>query len=191
MTEDFNPNAVRNPSSGLFGRNPTHQEIAAEADDPSEIVKAIKQSGVKRIRVTNDYSDMDPLHPPPMSGITKIRDMSEEEIQDYCKTLMRSRPNIFKIDIKLGNYPNQHRINNQRTQMLNSNKPRFHTELGEKIGTILADRNLFVTQIVYTVHNAEPGYFNATAEVYSTSKEEYDNDKLFKPSITYEYVKTT
>lgn len=191
MTEKFNPNALRNPSSGLLGRNPTHQEIAAYADDQSDIVRAINESGVKRMRVTYDYADLDPANPPPLSGILNVRDMTEDQARQFCRTLMRSRPNIFKVDIRLGDHPSARKVDSIKARMLNSNKPRFHTELGDKLGDILADRSMCVTRIVYTVHNAEPGYFHATGEVYSTTPEEYENDQLFKPTINFEFIKTT
>lgn len=191
MTKHFDPNTVKNPSSGLYGRNPTHQEIAAYAEDQSDIVRAINESGVRRMRVTYDYADLDPANPPPLSGILGVRDMTEEQAKQFCRTLMRSRPNIFKVDIKLGDHPSSRRVDSGKTRMLNSSKPRFHTELGDKLGDILADRNMCVTRIIYTVHNAEPGHFNATGEVYATTVEEYENNELFKPTINFEFIKTT
>ncbi len=191
MTEEFNPDSVKNPSSGLYGRNPTHRELAYHAEDQSDIVKAIKESGVRRIQVSYDYADMDPSNPPPMMGIVEIRTMTTEQAQKFCRTLMRSRPNIFKVHIKLGDYPNAKRLDSGKIRMLNSNKPRFHTELGDKIGDILADKALLVTELVYIVHNADPGYFNATGEVYGTTEEEYVDSENFKPTINFEFIKTT
>ena len=191
MVENFNPNSVRNPSSGLLGRNPTHIDLASYAEDQSDIVKAIKDTGVKRMQITYEYADIDPTNPPPLMGITKIRTMSTESAQKFCKNLMRARPNIFKLHIKLGDYPKAKRINDGKVRVLSSNRPRFHTEIGEKLGDIISDPNLRVTEVLYVVHNADPGYFNATAEVYGTTDEEYADDKLFKPIISFEFIKTT
>lgn len=191
MNQEFNKDAIRNPSSGLISRNVTHQEIAEYAEDQSDIIRAIKESGVKRIRVSYDYTDLDPANPPPLSGILKIRKMDIQDAQSFCRTLMRSRPNIFKVDINLGDYTRARRISNYKTQMLNTNKPRFHTELGDKLGDLLADRSLNVVRIVYTVHNADAGHFSASAEVYGTSAEEYASNEFFQPTITFEYIKTT
>jgi hypothetical protein len=191
MTENFNPNAMKNPSSGLYGRNPTHQELADYAEDQSDIVKAIKDSGTKRMRVSYDYSDMDKANPPPLAGVLNIRSMTTEQAQQFCKNLMRTRPNIFKVEVKLGDYPSARPIQNGKTRLLNSNKARFHTELGDKIGDILTDSNMLVTHLVYTVHNAEPGYFHATGQVFGTTEEEYKNDLFFKPTINFEFIKTT
>ena len=180
-----------NKSSGLFNRNPTHMMEADNAEYQNEIVDAIKKSGVKRMQIKYDYSDIDKKSPPPMSGILKIREMNEEQAISFCKNLMRCKPNIFKIHIKLGDYPSLRRIDNSKTRLLDSRKPRFHTEIGEKMGTLLADKSMLITEIIYVVHNADPGYFNATAEVYGTTEEEYFSDKLFSPKIAFEFIKTS
>ena len=179
-----------NPSTGLVYRNPTHIMEANNADDQSEIVKSIRATGVKRMVVKYDYSDIDKQSPPPLAGITKIREMTPERAKNYCKQLMRSKPNIFRMNIKLGDYPNQRRIDNSKTRLLNANKARFNTEIGEKLGGILADKTMLVTEVKYNVENTEPGMFNAIAEVYGTTEEEYNNDELFKPTITFEFIKT-
>jgi hypothetical protein len=191
MPDEFNPDAVRNPSSGLLARNPTHIQEAKDADDQSDIVNAIKQSGVKRMRIRHDYTDVDKSNPPPLVGVLKIRDMTEEAAVNFCKNLMRSRPNIFTVHIKLGDYPNARRLDNSKTRMLNANKARFNTEVGAKMGEILADRNMNVTELKYIVSSAEPGRFDATSEVYGTTQEEYFDDEHFKPVIEFEFIKTT
>ena len=188
---EFNPNAMINPSSGILARNPTHAVEAQNADDQSEIVKAIRDSGVKRMTVKYDYSDIDSGTPLPLMGILKIREMPVESAIKFCKNLMRSRPNIFKVHIKLGNYPTAQRMNNPKIRLLNSQTPRFHTEIGEKMGELLADKAMLITEIKYVVHNADTGYFNATAEVYGTTEEEYIDDELFAPTIEFEFIKTT
>jgi hypothetical protein len=191
MTEKFDPDAIRNPSTGLLARNPTHIAEAKYAADQSDIVKAIKDTGVKRMIVTYNYAELDGKNLPPLMGIMKIREMTVESAIKFCQSLMRHRPNIFKVHIKLGSHQGQKRIDNGKTRLLNSNKPRFHTEIAEKLGEVLADRNMNVTEIKYTVHNADPGYFSATAEVYGTSKEEYYDDSCFSPVIEFEFIKTT
>jgi len=187
----IDPDAKINPSSGIYARNPTHAVEAQYAENQSDIVKAIKDSGVKRMTITYDYSEIDPKTPLPLMGIMKVREMEPESAVRFCKNLMRSRPNIFKVHIKLGNYPSVRRIDNVKTRLLNSNKPRFHTEIGEKMGDLLADKAMLITEINYVVHNADTGYFSATAEVYGVSSEEYENDELFSPTITFEFIKTT
>lgn len=193
MNENFNPDANINPSSGLMVNNPSHKEEAQYASNQSELVKAISGagSGVKRERTVYNYTNMDPENMPPMAGITKIRSMSEAQVINFCKSLMRTRPNIFRLHIKLGNYPHQQEMQNSKTNLLNSNEPRFHTEVGEKIGMVLADKTMHVTEIEYVVNNADPGLFSAIARVYGVPEEEYNDDKLFAPTIGFEFIKTT
>lgn len=180
-----------NKSSGLPYRNPTHVEEAENAEDQADIVKAIKNTGVKQMVVTYDYKNMDKQSPPPLAGITKIKEMTPEEAIEYCKSLLRSKPNIFRIDIKLGDYPSQKRISNSKTNLLNSSRPRFHTELGEKLGEIITDKTMLVTQIIYKVNSVEAGQYSAQAEVYGTNIEEYENEELFGPIIQFEFIKTS
>lgn len=182
---------VINPSSGLFARNPTHIEEANEADDQDEIVKAIKGSNAKRMRVVYTYGDVDPKNPIPFMGITKIREMPEESAIQMCKNIMRNRPNIFKMNIKLGNYPSTRRIDNIKTRALNSDKQRYPTEVGEKFGELLSDPSLHVVEISYRVNTMSNGIFSTSAEVFVTNDEEYQDNKFFSPTIEFEYIKTT
>ena len=191
MPDQLDPNAVINQSSGLFARNPTHVQLAENAEDQSDIVKAINYSGVKRMTVRYDYSEMDKGTPLPLMGILKIREMDREAAMNFCRNLMRSRPNIFKVHIRLGDHQNIRRIDNQDTRLLAGQKPRFHTEIGEKMGAVLSDKRYLVTELKYVVHNAEPGQFNSTAEVYGTTEEEYMDDEKFSPVIEIEFIKTT
>jgi len=188
--ELFNPDAVRNPSSGLFGRNPTHIEIAETAKDQSAIAKAIKDTGVKEMTLVHEYENLDKSAPPPFAGILKIRDMKEDDAVELCKNLARSRANIFNIVIKLGDYPEKQQLNNKKVQLLSSKEPRFHTEVGLRLGEILSDPTMNAVEIHYMVHNAESGAYNATAIVYGVSEEAYKDDKYFKPTIGLKYIKT-
>ena len=190
MTQDHDPDAIINPSSGLYARNPSHITEAKYAEDQSEIVKAIHKSGVKRMTVLYDYSVIDMKAPLPLMGILKIRDMPVESAIRFCQSLMRSRPNIFKVHIKLGNHPSKQRIDNSKTRLLNSSKARFNTEVGEKMGELLADRSLRITEIKYAVHNADAGLFNSTVEAYGVTEAEYLDDALFSPIIEFEFIKT-
>jgi len=181
----------RNESSGLPYRNPTHMTEAENAEDQSDIVKAIRQTGVKRMVVTYNYNNLDTQNPPPLAGIIGVRSMTTEQAQRYCVTLMRSKPNIFKVQIKLGDYENQKRLSNPKTRVLDSSKARFQSEIGEKIGDVLADKTMYVTELIYTVNNNDPGQFNATAEVYGVDEQTYYDDEKFNPMIKFEFIKTT
>lgn len=181
--------AIINPSSGLFARNPTHIEEANDANDQEDIVKAIKGAGAKQIRVRYAYADVDPKNPIPLMGILKIRDMPEESIVKLCQNLMRNRPNIFRVNIKLGNYPSARRIDNNKTRVLASSKQRHPTEIGEKIGDLFADKALNVVEISYRVNDMNQGAFSTTAEVHATTSDEYSSDEFFSPVIEFEYIK--
>jgi hypothetical protein len=123
-----------------------------------------------------------------LGGFTKIREMGPESIEKLMKSLMRFRPNIFKVHIKLGSYPNARRIDNSKTRMIGATKPRFHTEVGEEIGKCLSDPQMLVTDLLYVVHNSEAGSFYSTGEVWGVpTQEEYLNDELFEPTVEIEY----
>jgi len=184
--KEFDQDAVINPSSGIYARNPTRVELTNRAEDQDEIVKAIK--GARRTKQTVRLTYEDKKQPPALPGVIHLRKMEEPAIIRLCQSLMRMKPNIFKIHIKLGNYENQQAVHNGKTRDLGANKQRFYTEIGSIMGSILADRTLNVTELVYTVHDVNPGLFNASGEVYGgVSDEDYDNDKLFDPIIEIVY----
>jgi hypothetical protein len=173
--------------TGVMYKNPSHIREAERAADQSEIVKAI--IGAKRQRVFErlDYKDKPEIQMI-LPGFTKIREMGPESIERLMKSLMRFRPNIFKVHISLGHYPNARRIDNYKTRGIGASKPRFHTEVGEEIGKCLSDPQMLVTDVLYTVHNSEPGSFYATGEVMGVpTQEEYLNEEYFEPVIEIEY----
>ena len=184
--KEFDEEAVVNPSSGIFARNPTRVEITDKAADQDEIVKTIM--GARRQRQTMRIAYEDKKAPIALPGMVHIRSMDLKAITRLCESLMRMKPNIFRVLIRLGNYENQRPISNVKTRQLNTTKQRFYTEIGQIMGDILGDRTLNVTELVYTVHNVNPGLFNATGEVFgAVSDEEYSNDELFNPYIEIEY----
>jgi len=185
LPENVKPEEVMHPT-GVFFRNPTHKEIADESSDQSQIVKAIKEARRDVLSQTITYTEED--KPWVLPGFAKIREMSEEEIEKFFKTLMRFRPNIFKIHLKLGNYPNTREINTAKTRFLNASEPRFHTEVATRLADIMADRSLKITEIIYTVQNTDPGRFQATGQVFGmVSDEDYANDAYFMPGIKIDY----
>lgn len=175
-----------NPKTGLFIKNPTRIDITATAENQQDIVDAVKGIKQKLARLVYQYNDIDRTDPPPLSGILKIREMSEEERVGFFKSLMRFKPQIIKLHINLGNYTNKRKIVNQKTNLLNSNKPRFHTEVAEKMAEAFNDIPN-VVELVYTV-NLTPSSILATAEVYAVSDEDYADDNLFAPAIGIEHI---
>jgi hypothetical protein len=186
LPEGVKPEDVMHPT-GLYYKNPTHTKEAERASDQSEIVKSIL--GAKRQKVYEKITFLDKRASEiVLPGFLKIKDMSSESVEKLMKVLMRYRPNIFKVVIDLGDYPGAHRIDNTKTRSIGATKPRFHTEVAEEIANVISDPAMMVVRIVYTVHNAEPGSFYATGEVYgAASKEDYDNMALFNPSVELEY----
>ena len=185
LPKDVNPDDVMHPT-GVFFRNPTHMEEANNADDQSQIVKAI--SGAKREQLTEILSYEEETKPWILPGVAVIREMDQAATEQLCRSIMRFRPNIFKIHIKLGDYPNVKPIETQKTRNLTSFEPRFHTDVALKMAEILSDRTLNVTEVIYTVHSAEPGNFRAIGEVFGyVSDEDYEDDECFSPAVLIKY----
>jgi len=185
LPKHVKPEDVMHPT-GVFFRNPTHTEEANRAADQSEIVKAI--SGANRERISEVLSFTEESKPWTLPGFMKIREMDKQAAEGLCKSLMRYRPNIFKVHIKLGEYGDAQRLDNHKTRQLSSFKARFHTDVAETLAEILSDPVMNVTEIIYTVQNADPGNFRATGEVFGmVADEDYANDELFKPGILIEY----
>ncbi len=184
-TQEFDPNTLINPSSGLFARNPSHASVAETAEDQADIVKAIKGAGRQREILHLEYKDKENL--PMMPGILKIRGMSEEQLEGFCKNLMRSKPNIFRVYLKLGDYPSAKEINNNNIQQMGSNKQRMHTDVGLAISKVLADQTNNIVELNYLVTNSEPGQFNSVGRAAATTEEEYQNDEFFQPEIIIEF----
>ena len=181
--------AIRNPADGIIARNPTRLEITKNSESQKEIMEAVM--GVTYAptdTVVYDYSSIDREDPPPMAGVLKIREMSESQLKGFFKSLMRSKPNIVKMQLKLGEYQNKSRVINSRAALLNSNKQRFHTEVAERLADVFADHTVNVVEVIYKVNNKDQNYFSATAEVYSVPSEDYNDDKLFAPAIGIEYI---
>jgi len=183
--EDVDPKALINPSSGLLARNPSHIGIAETAEDQSDIVRAIKGAGRHKELAHLTYEDKDNL--PMFPGILRIREMAPEQVENFCKNLMRARPNIFRIHIKLGEYPSNSEIRTKDIEKLSSHQPRHHIDVGEAISKVLCDPNNRIVELNYLVTNTTPGQFNAEGRAAAATEEEYKNDKFFKPEIIIEY----
>lgn len=172
--------------TGVFYRNPTHKEEADNAIDQSQIVKAI--IGANRQPHTETLTYTEDSKPWIFPGFAEINTMDLVDTKQLCKNLMRFRPNIYKVHIKLGNYKSTRSIDTAKTRALSSFEPRFHTDVAEKIAEVLADKSLRVTEIIYTVHSAEPGQFQAIGEVFGmVSDEEWKNKELFQPEVHLKY----
>lgn len=180
------PEEVMHPTGVLY-KNPTHIREAEKASNQSDIVKAIL--GAKRQRITEklEYKGK-PDTQLVLPGIKMIRELGPEATEKLMKSLMRYRPNIFKVVISLGTYPSARKIENGKTRSVGATKARFHTEVAEEMAACLSDPSMLVTHLVYTVHNSDPGTFYATGEVYGVpTQEEYLNEEFFEPTVEIEY----
>jgi len=185
--------APRNPSSGLATRNPTHMFEADRARTQSDIVKSIKaRDPGKQGEIVWLYDEATRKNGPvPMSGILKIRDMDDKAIEGFCKSLLRTRPNIYKLHIVLGDYPNKKDVSSPKVRALYSREPRFPSNVAEDIAMVLSDRRLNIVELLYEVTNTEPGTFSSYCKAYGVTQEEYEDDTLFSPAIRIEFIKAT
>lgn len=181
----INPDASHNPSSGMLVRNPTHVEVAADAENQREIVNAIREAKVKWQKAVYDYSDKGRI--PGLPGMLKIREMDEPNMLGFCMTLMRAKPSITGIKLKLGEYDGARDYAGPKVGKLRSHKPRNPTEIAEALATLLADRSLNVVEVEYKVNSSTPGAFEAVAFAKIVSEEEYQNDENFSPYLEIEY----
>lgn len=186
--ETIDKNSVRNPSTGIYARNPTRLDVTEDAESQQEIANAIKGIGQTIGIAQYDYSTMHKSDPLPLAGVLHLREMELEQLQAYFKTVMRYRPNIIKIHIKLGEYENKRKINNSRTSLLNANKQRYATDIANIVADIFDDHASNVVELVYTVNNTDPAYFSTSVEAYGVSQEDYNNDELFAPALGMKYI---
>jgi len=169
---------------GTFFRNPTHLKMAERAIDQSEIVKSIRGMNKERQTQRILFNDKDNLQFP---GVLKIRDLTEEQLTGLFKSILRSRPNIYMLRISLGEYPGLRKISDKKILQVGSTRPIYQTELAERIAEVFADPRLRIADFVYYVNQQGEGTFSSTAEAYTTTEEEYNNDALFQPVLEFEY----
>lgn len=179
------PNAIINPSTGLFARNPTHINEAMRADDQTAIAKAVKGTGraLQHVRLTYE----DPKNPEAMPGIYHIRGMRSDEVEALCKSLLRWKPNIFMLDLCYGDYPNMVEVHHPKVQALSGNAPRFHTDVAVVLAEVISDRTLNIVRVRYQVTNTEPGRYTAVASAWQTTADAYVNDKYFNPTVDIDF----
>ena len=181
--KDLDPDAKYNPSSGMLVRNPSHEDIATRADDQRGIVSAIRESKANWQKAVYDYSD--PSRIPGLPGMLKLRELDEKNMLGFCLTLMRAKPNITGISLKLGDYEGTTEVRGTKITNLHSRVPRNPSEIAEDLAILLSAEN--VVEFNYKVNNAVPGDFDAVASAKVVSDEVYKDDSLFKPYLEIEY----
>jgi hypothetical protein len=194
MAEDttrIDPDAMYNPSSGMLTKNPTHMEVAKTADDQQEIVNSIRDMRVKHMKAIYDYTDFDPNNPSPipgLPGVLKLREMGDEDMAGFCRTLMRTKPLITRIYLKYGDYDFKREYRGGKIQRLQAHKPRHPTEIATLIADILGDKSLNIIEFEYKVNSAGAGNFQSKGIAYGTKDSDYRDNSLFKPYLEIEYV---
>lgn len=179
----INPEDKYNPSSGMLVRNPSHEEVAARANDQREIVAAIKESKANWQKAVYDYSD--PSRIPGLPGILKVRSLDEKNLLGFCLSLMRAKPNITGISLKLGDYENATEVRGGRINNLHSLQPRNPSDVAKDLADLFMSSN--IVEFNYTINSAKIGSFSATATAKEVDDETYKDDSLFKPYLEIEY----
>lgn len=184
-----NMDGVVNPSSRMIARNPTRIDITNEADDQRDIVDAIKGAQGKRMKIICENkrtpSGKWECSGPP--GLTKIREMPEPQLTEFCRTLLRYRPNITGLSLSLGDYESLAPISGRKIERLNFRKPRLPTEVAEDLAAILSDKTLRLAKIDWKINSAGVGAFECICTAMSTTEEEFNDDSKFAPTLTLEY----
>ena len=178
-----------NPSSNMIARNPTRIDLSNEADDQREIVDAIKEAQGKRSKIIYEYIRLEDgkWEYSGLPGVVKIREMSEEDLEEFCRTLMRCKPNITGLSLSLGKYKTLNSYNGPKIAKLNFRKPRYPTEVASDWAALLYDKSLKIVKVEWQVKSAGPGAFECIGKAWTTTQEEYDEEENFSPVLEVEY----
>lgn len=152
-------------------------------NDQSEIVRAIKGANRKQRKETFSYEDTSSVK---MPGFKHIRNLNPEQVQKLISTLMKYRPNIYKIYINLGNY-DKSELSNNKLRKIGSGIQRAIGEIAIDIADLLSDRRANVVEFLYEVTDPSTSSFNIRAQAYGTSEEQYLDDSRFNPIVKIEY----
>jgi len=189
--DKVDPDARVNPSTRLIARNPTRMEIS-DADNQREIVQQIKDMRAKRKKILYQYEQDENgnWEYSGLPGTIAIRKLEEEELAEYFRTLMRSRPNIIGIELSFGEYEDARQYTGKLIDKLRFSKPRNPTELAEDMAALFSTKTpeVNVVKLNWKINSANAGNFYTEATAYYTSKENYEDDKKFSPSIMIEHV---
>lgn len=177
------PDAKYNPSSGMLVRNPSHEDVSARAEDQRQIVESIRETKANWQKAIYDYSD--PSRIPGLPGMLKIRELDEKNMLGFCLTLMRAKPNITGITIKLGDYENTTDVRGQKITNLHSRVPRNPSEIAEDLADLMTAYN--IVEFEYKINSAKTGEFDAVASAKQVDDEQFKDKSRFKPYMEIEY----
>jgi len=173
-----------NPETGMLFRNPSHADIAEEAEDQSEIVKFLNETGRVKERIAFTYEDLGNIQGLP--GMLEIQEMDRETLEEFFKTMLRVKPNILDVYINLGTYPDRQRHSSRSITLLNANKQRTIEETASRFAEVFSDSN--IVEFRYRIQNLSPGHFRTEASAMVTNDTAYGDKKLFKPEVSIEYI---
>lgn len=189
-----NPDGLVNPSSNMIARNPTRIDLSNEADDQREIVDAIKESQAKRMKVIYEYKRLEDNEDGTerwefsgLPGLVKIHEMNEDQLVEFCRTLMRCKPNITGVSLTLGEYENLRPYSGPKINKLNFRKPRYPTEVAEDWASLLGDKTLCVVKVDWQVKSAGAGAFETIGHAWVTDSEQFEDRDKFAPTLEIEY----
>jgi hypothetical protein len=174
-----------NPSTGILYRNPTTEDASGKSDNQTEIVKQIIGSGKKVLTEVFSPDSTNGAFP----GLKLIRVMPEETLAKFFLTLLRSRPNIFSLHVKLGDYPSAKEIrkNNKLVSNIQVSKATEYKDLAQSFAELFADKSLNVVEVVWNLQASSPGNFFVSVECRGTNEEEYADNQFFSPAIGVDY----
>lgn len=170
--------------TGKIFRNPSHIDVSNEANNQREIIQAINKAQRKLEYVELHFNDKSEIKALP--GTLRIREMNEEQLTGYFKSLLKCYPNIISIHIIFGEYKNARIFNGPELNALNMNKQRFPSELAEKFAILFSRNNII--EMKYSVEDISPGNFIIKTQAAATDDEEYRDNDLFKPIIEIEFI---
>lgn len=187
--ENLDLDARVNPSTGLIARNPTRLDIT-DTENQREIIEQVRAAhgGWKKLLYDYVRDEEGNWEYSGLPGTIQIREMREEELAEYFRTLMRSRPSVTSIELSLGEYPDKKEYTGPRVSKLQFSKPRNPTEVAEDMASLFSMEGLHVVEMKWQINSAGAGNFHTSAKAYTVSEEDYKDDEKFSPSIVLEYV---
>lgn len=186
--EKLDKNAAINPSSNLYARNPTRMEIS-HAENQRDIVDQIKAAGAghKKIRYLYVRDEEGNWEYSGLPGVLYVKEMTDEQLEEFFRTLLRSKPNIIGLNLSLGEYKNKAPYTGTKLSALNFNRPRHPTDVAADMASLFGDPALRIVEFSWQINSAAAGSFRTEAKAYSVPQEDYDDKEQFSPCLTIEY----
>jgi hypothetical protein len=175
---------IFNPSTGMLYKNPSHLEEALRASNQTELLKMLSDRGRQKLTETFKFDEGRQLFLP---GFKRFLELEFEEVQGLMNSLMRSRPNIFKVHIRLGDYPTGKRVENRNIRALHLVAPQPPSEIGKLLANAIFDKNDRVVELLFSCSSIDSGNFHADCTAVGTTKEEFEDKELFKPIVEISY----